>query len=300
MAVLKMGTRGSKLALAQSAFVARLIEGSAADVHVESVVIKTAGDAVGAPSPEAARLLPQGAKGLWVAEIEDALRAGKIDFAVHSAKDLPATLGEKMTLAAIPARADARDVLLSRRGGSLADLPKGCRIGTSSLRRKCQIHAARPDADVISLRGNVDTRLRRLEAGDFEAIVAAAAGLTRLNIRVSSKDIIPVEDMCPAPGQGALAVETRVDRADVAKIVAAIDDPKTRACVELERAFMAEIGGGCGSPIGAYARHEDQGLMFDGFFAREGDKVGQRVSDICQNESARLEFARAMAVKIKK
>jgi hydroxymethylbilane synthase len=297
MATLKMGTRGSALALAQSGAAARSLEALHPGLAVETVVIKTHGDMFGAPSQAAAKALPQGAKGLWIKELEEALLDGRVDFAIHSAKDLPAHLAPRLMIAAFPEREDARDALVARPGLTWRALGASARVATSSLRRQLLISAAKP-VSVQPLRGNVDTRLRKLAEGEFDAMVVAVAGLKRLGLAASvphealDPSIIP-----PSPAQGALAVEIRSDRADVQKIVAALDHAETRLCVEMERHFLAALGGGCGSPVAAYARRRTGGILMDGFFAREGEKTGKRVVGLCTNLAWAETFATDLAAQ---
>jgi hydroxymethylbilane synthase len=241
----RLGTRGSALAVRQSRMVAHELErrGTA----VELVTIKTSGDVA------TGSLAALGGKGLFVKEIEDALLRHQVDLAVHSMKDLPATLPRGLALVATPPRADARDVLIAAAGVGLGELPAGTRVGTSSLRRRAQVSAVRPDLAIVPLRGNVDTRLRKLEHADVDAIVLAAAGLERLGLRPPGAIAFPATDFVPAIGQGILALEARADDAVVRAIVAALDDPTTRAAAAAERAFLAAIGGDCHTPLAAHA-----------------------------------------------
>ncbi|MEO7117866.1 MAG: hydroxymethylbilane synthase [Candidatus Limnocylindrales bacterium] len=246
---IRIGTRGSALALVQARQVSDAL--TAADVPNKLVIVETAGD----------RRAPDTAwgEGAFVAAIEEALIDGRVDVAVHSAKDVPTDHDPRLTIAAFLPRADPRDALVAGLGASaatLATLPSGSRIGTDSPRRTGFVLAARPDLQVVPFHGNVDTRLRRLDDGEVDALVLAVAGLERLGRgdRVS-EPLAP--DLCPpAPGQGSIAIQVRTDDADVALLIAAVDDPPTRAAVELERAFLAAMGGGCRSPIGALARLE--------------------------------------------
>ncbi|MGI8586508.1 MAG: hydroxymethylbilane synthase [Chloroflexia bacterium] len=255
---LTIGTRGSKLALVQTELVRAALQ--AADPALQVVIrhITTRGDVL-LDRPLAAI----GDKGLFVTEIETALRSGWIDLAVHSAKDLPSELPPDMEIGAIPIRTDARDALVSR-AGRLRDLPPGARVGTSSPRRTCQLRAVRPDLEILDLRGNVDTRLRKLEAGEYEALVLAAAGLIRLDRAAAVTEWLAPEVMLPAIGQGALAVEIRAGDLAVAEIVGRLADEAATAAVRAERAFLAGIGGGCASAVGAYATVTDDALTLTG------------------------------------
>jgi hydroxymethylbilane synthase len=297
MAVLKMGTRGSALALAQSGQAARALEALHPGLKIETVVVATSGDRFGAPSPEEAKKLPQGAKGFWVKEIEQALQGGGIDFAAHSAKDLPADLAPGLAVAAYPEREDPRDAFVARPGLAWSSLGAGARVATSSLRRALILSELRPGVEVVPLRGNVDTRLRKLAQGEFDAMVVAVAGLKRLGRADAAREPLDPDLMIPAPAQGALALEARSDRADVARLVGALDHAPTRACVELERAFLSAAGGGCGAPVAAHARAVTGGLRLDAFFAREGEARGRRVSGVCSDPSRRGAFAAELAAQ---
>jgi hydroxymethylbilane synthase len=245
---LTIGTRGSQLALKQTELVAGLLRAAHPGLQVDLEIIQTKGDVI------LDRALSRiGDKGLFVTEIEQALLDGRIDLAVHSCKDLPSGTPDGLTLAAFPARADARDALISRHSLSLDRLPRGARIGTSSLRRACQLRAYRPDFDVIDLRGNVDTRLRKATAGDYDAVILAAAGLGRLDLEGAITELLDPDVMLPAVAQGALAIECRTDDCEVVDLVAALDDRPTRLVVQAERAFLARLQGGCQVPLAAYA-----------------------------------------------
>ncbi len=290
-----MGTRGSALALAQSSMAARALEKLNPGLRVETVVIKTTGDLFGAPSPEVAKTLPQGAKGLWIKELEEALLDKRVDFAVHSAKDLPALLAAGLSIAAYPEREDPRDAFVARPGLNWAEVKAGARIATSSLRRHLMLNAAKPGVAVLPLRGNVDTRLRKLAEGEYDAMVIALAGLKRLGRLDVPHEPLDVKVMLPAPAQGALALEVKSSRHDVAQIVSKLDHQATRRCVEFERAFLGAVGGGCGSPVGAYAQLRGEGVLFEGFFAHEGAKAGKRVAGLCGDAARREAFVLDLA-----
>jgi hydroxymethylbilane synthase len=244
--VIRIGTRRSTLALAQANAIAEALSGRG--VLVEIVPMRTEGDRL-----SEAPLSSVGGKGLFVRDIEQALLAGGIDVAVHSLKDLPAELPPNVCLAAFPPREDPRDVLITRRGGCLRELPPGAVVGTSSPRRRALLLAARPDVAVQSLRGNVDTRLRKLQSGLYDAIVLAAAGLRRLGLEPAHAEVLPLEEFIPAVGQGIVAVEAR--RADEGTLaaLAPLDDAVTRACAEAERGFLGHLGASCNSPLAAHA-----------------------------------------------
>lgn len=242
---LRLGTRGSALALRQAGMIAAALErrGRAVDL----IPIRTSGDVL------TSSLGAVGGKGLFVKEIEDALLAGRIDFAVHSMKDVPAALPAGLALVATPTREDARDVLVSPAGGGLAALRPGARVGTGSLRRRAQLLARRPDVLTVALRGNVDTRLRKLAAGEADALLLAAAGLNRLGLTPAGAVALAPEEFLPAIGQGALAIEARADDAPLHAVLRALDDPATAAAVAAERALLTALGGDCQTPLAAHA-----------------------------------------------
>jgi hydroxymethylbilane synthase len=205
--------------------------------------------------------LPEiGGKGLFTEELDNALRSGEIDLAVHSLKDLPIDDAPGLAIGAICSREDARDVLISRTGRTLGTLPHGARVGTSSLRRSAQLLAARPDLTLLALRGNVDTRIRKAMQGDYDAIVLAAAGVLRLRLGANITEFLPFDVMLPAPGQGAMAVQCRAEDTATRELVTAIDDMASRAAVTTERAFLKGLGGGCSAPVAAYAQSQISNL----------------------------------------
>jgi hydroxymethylbilane synthase len=245
--VLTVGTRASALALAQTQLVLDALRRRWPDLDVTAERITTTGDA--------RRDVPLAALGggAFVSEIETALRDRRVDIAVHSAKDLPSQLGPGLRIAAILERADPRDVLVAREGDSLRDLAPGCRIGTGSPRRVCQLRAVRPDVEVLDVRGNVDTRLRKLAAGEFDALVLAAAGLIRLGRADEATEWLDPALVLPAVGQGAIAVEVRADDERTLALVAPLDHAPTSAAVTAERAFLTRLGAGCAAAIAAHA-----------------------------------------------
>src|SRR6266436_618808 len=242
MNMIVIGSRGSQLALWQARHVAALLAELGARTRLE--IIKTTGDKI-----TDVPLSQVGGKGLFTKEIEEALLDGSIDLAVHSLKDLPTELPEGLVLAAIPEREDPRDAMV---GCTLASLPLGAKVGTSSLRRAAQLRRLRPDLQVESIRGNLDTRLRKLDEGQYDAILLAAAGLKRLGWADRIAEILAPEVMCPAVGQGALAIETRAAGAGF-DAVQSLDHAATHAAVTAERGVLGALGGGCQVPIGAYA-----------------------------------------------
>jgi hydroxymethylbilane synthase len=247
---LLIGTRSSALARWQADWVLTCLATAWPDLDCQTPkVFTTSGDRIlDKPLPEI------GGKGLFTEELENALRSGEIDLAVHSLKDLPIDDASGLVIGAICPREDAHDVLISRDGETLAALPPGARVGTSSLRRSAQLLAVRPDLSLLPMRGNVDTRVRKALRGDYDAIVLAAAGVLRLGLGEHITEYLPFEVMLPAPGQGALAVQCRVDDLATRERLVAIDDAAARADVTAERAFLKALGGGCSAPVAAYAQ----------------------------------------------
>ena len=267
--MITIGSRGSQLALWQARHIAARLAELGAETRLE--IIKTTGDKI-LDVP----LAKVGGKGLFTKEIEEALLAKTIDLAVHSLKDVPAELPEGLTLSAIPEREDPRDALV---GTTLAELKNGAKIGTSSLRRSAQLYALGRGFVTETLRGNVDTRLRKLDEGQYDAIVLAAAGLRRLGWADRIREMIPEETMCPAVGQGALAIETRDDGGEAQHLVRKLDDAASRAAVTAERALLATLGGCCQVPIGGHARVEDGTIHLRAIVASpDGSRIirGQR------------------------
>jgi hydroxymethylbilane synthase len=286
--VIRVGTRASALALAQARGVVAGLAGAAAEI----VPMRTEGDRLAE-----ARLAVVGGKGLFVREIEEALLRGEIDVAVHSLKDLPAELPAGLTLAAFPAREDARDVLVARRPATLESLAPGARVGTSSPRRRALLLALRPDLAVEPIRGNVDTRLRKLAGGDWDAIVLAAAGLRRLALAPEHGVPLDPEVVVPAVGQGIIAVETRADDGDTRARLAPVDDPATRACALAERAYLKRLGASCHTPMAAHARLEGDTLRMSAVVASEDGRRVLRASGAAPaREAGRLggELAEAL------
>ena len=257
---LRIGSRGSQLALWQANHIAEKLRAQGHEVSIE--IIRTTGDAKN--NLPFARV---DTKGMFTKEIEESLAESRIDLAVHSLKDLPTTLPEPFALAAIPARADARDAFVSVKYESFAALPEGARVGTSSLRRQSQLKAQRRDLEYVEFRGNVDTRLRKLAEGQVEAVVLACAGLERLRLTENVRERFPALVLCPAAGQGALAVETRTDDAETIAALGFLDDAPTRFAVTAERATLAALGGGCQVPIGVYCERVGDGSVITGVVA---------------------------------
>ena len=257
-----IGTRGSRLALWQAEFIQGKIQALAPHLTVTLRIIKTSGDKI-LDVP----LAKIGGKGLFVKEIEEALLAKNIDLAVHSMKDVPSDLPEGLALLSFPKREDPRDALLSRSGLMLHDLPKGSRIGTSSLRRQAQLLRVRPDFSIHMLRGNLDTRLRKLDEGAYDAIVLAAAGLKRLGWADRITEYLSPEVCLPAIGQGALGLEGRDDDPQVKDLLLQLDDPETRKAVAAERKFLTRLEGGCQVPIAGFSTISGTELTLDGLVA---------------------------------
>ena len=265
---LRIGTRGSPMALRQAAIVRdRLVAAHpelAAAGAVEIVTIRTTGDRV------QDRLLAEiGGKGLFAKEIEEALLAGHVDLAVHSLKDLETWLPDGLAIACVPPRDDPRDAFISASGASLASLPHGAKIGTASLRRQAQLRRHRPDLLVVPIRGNVNTRLRKMEAGEVDALVLALCGLVRLDLSGRATEILPREVMLPAVGQGALAIECRTADQMVRQLVEPLHDPISAACVAAERAMLAALDGSCRTPIAGFAEIDADRLKMEGLLLNE-------------------------------
>jgi hydroxymethylbilane synthase len=284
--VLRIGTRGSPLALAQAREVrARLAAAHAIapdDIALE--VIRTSGDMIrDRPLAEA------GGKGLFTKEIEEALLAGRISIAVHSAKDMPTALPPGLTIAAVLAREDARDVFISRKAASLRALARGATVGTASLRRQALVKHARADLAVATLRGNVETRLRKLDAGEVDATLLALAGLKRLGLAHAATAILPIEEFLPAVGQGIIAIEARADDAHTFSLLRAIDHADTAVALAAERAFLTVLDGSCRTPIAGHAVVREGRVQFRGLIAKpDGSSLLETARDGAAGDAARL------------
>ena len=264
-ATLRIGTRGSPLALVQARAARERLAaalGRSADT-IELKVIKTTGDTI-VDRP----LAEEGGKGLFTKEIEEALIRGDIDLAVHSAKDMPTVLPGGLLIAACLKREDPRDVLISSKARTIKELPQGAKVGTASLRRQAIMKRIRPDLEVAPLRGNVETRLRKLDEGEADAIILALAGLKRLGLDGRATTIMSVQDFVPAAGQGAIAIEAREDDIATREMLAKINDADTAVALACERAFLAELDGSCKTPIGGHAAIDGDILQFRGLVAR--------------------------------
>ncbi len=253
-----IGTRGSRLAMCQSGLIANALRVLGPSLETELAVIRTTGDNI-----TDVPLAQVGSKGLFTKEIEDALLAGEIDLAVHSMKDLPTELPEGLCIGAVPKREQACDVLISREGLALDQLHFGARVGTSSLRRTAQLRAHRADLEVVPIRGNVDTRLRKVREEEVDAAVLAGAGLNRLGLAYEVTQVLSAEIMLPAPAQGALAIEVRENDAELLALLTRLEDPDSRAAVTAERTFLAAMEGGCQVPLGALATRRADEIVLE-------------------------------------
>ncbi|MFP3189806.1 MAG: hydroxymethylbilane synthase [Thermoproteota archaeon] len=290
--VLKLGTRGSRLALAQAEIVVNLISKINKDVKIEIVKIKTQGDII----PPDRRKQLQG-KSSFTKEIEHKLEKGEIDIAVHSLKDLPVKLSENLIIAATPKREDPRDCIITKKGISFEELPSASKVATSSIRRKVQLINLRKDIEVIDIHGNVDTRIRKLFQQDIDAIVLSIAGLKRINEDWRITEVFPIEKMIPAVCQGILAVETRKDDKETIEIVRHINDEETMIAARCERSFAYEMGADCYLPIGAYARLENSMLKIIGFVY---DESKNRIikDEVTGNSDKPEEVGKRLAIKL--
>jgi hydroxymethylbilane synthase len=287
-----VGTRGSKLAVWQTNWLIERLKASRPGIQIEPRIFTTRGDLI-----QDVPLQSVGDDGFFVRELETALLEGEVDLAIHSLKDLPHLQPEGLVVPATPERVDARDALLSRNNLKLVDLPQGAKIGTSSVRRAAQLRAFRPDFELRDLRGNVDTRIRKLHEQDYDAIILATAGVSRLSRGDEISEKIPFKYMLPAPGQGALAPECRVGDNTVLSLLAMINDRNSQIAVRCEREFMAALGGGCQTPVGAYAEVIMKRLTLRCFV---GSPDGTRVVKVESNveSDGTLAQARELALKL--
>jgi hydroxymethylbilane synthase len=277
-----LGTRGSMLARWQAGFVAQALRAAHPDLVVDEKIIVTEGDRL-----SSGPLWNAGGKGLWVKEIEAALLAGEIDLAVHSMKDVPGELAEGLALVAVPARADVRDAVVSRSGITLDQLPASARLGTTSLRRACQLKAFRSDFHIEILRGNLDTRLRKVAEGVVDAAILACAGLDRLAFADRIAERLSIERMLPAVGQGALAIEARTDDEGVGTLTAALNHQETVLAVAAERAFLARLGASCRTPVAGYAQLVGGQVVLRGLVGRSDGT--QLIADMIAGDPKRAE-----------
>ena len=295
---IKIGTRGSKLALAQTNSVVESLKKIAPEITVEICVIKTSGDIM-----QDVSLIQIGGQGVFVKEIEEALLAGNIDLAVHSMKDVPGETPEDLIFAAILHREDVRDVLVSRGNVKLEFMPRGAKIGTGSLRRGAQIQAMLPDVTIVPLRGNIDTRLKKIETENLTGIILAAAGMKRLGYVEKIAQYLPIELMLPAVGQGALGLQIRKRDTDLARVLAKLNHATTAAEINAERSFLRALGGGCRLPIAAFGKLEGQQLSLEGLVAApngasvcrdkvrgeitEAEELGKRLADMIMEKGGK-------------
>ncbi len=286
---LRLGTRRSALARTQSGWVATWLRAHGYDVELVNVL--TEGDVNQAPLTEI------GGSGVFASALRRALYAGEVDLAVHSLKDLPTAAEPGLVIGAVPAREDPRDALCARDGLELSGLPRRSSVGTGSPRRAAQLRLVRPDLHIVELRGNVETRLQRVREGSLDAVLLAAAGLTRLGRLDQATELLPCAVMLPAAGQGALAVECREDRADVCSALAGLDDADTRLATTAERALLAELEAGCTAPIGVLAVLQGATLELEGFLGSEDTSQSRRAGLVGSREEP-IEIARRLAQQL--
>jgi hydroxymethylbilane synthase len=295
---IKIGTRGSKLALTQTNFVSDKIKKSMPEAEIEICVIKTSGDIM-----QDVSLLTIGGQGVFVKELEEALLSCKIDLAVHSMKDVPGETPDELMFAAILQREDVRDVMVSRNNIKMEFMPKGAKIGTGSQRRGAQIKAMMPDVNIVPLRGNIDTRLKKIETENLTGVILAAAGMKRMGLAEKITQFLPVETMLPAVGQGALGLQIRKHNIELAKVCAVLNDTITAAEVAAERAFLRALGGGCRLPIAALGKLDGQILTLEGMVAapngstmirekingtiKDAEEMGRKLAEIILDKGGR-------------
>ena len=294
----KIGTRGSKLALTQANLVADSLKKTDSEITVEICVIKTSGDIM-----QDVSLTKIGGKGVFVKEIEDALLAGSVDLAVHSMKDVPTEIPAGLTFAAIMRREDARDVLVSKNNTKMEFMPRGARIGTGSMRRAAQLLAILPDLLIVPLRGNLETRLKKIETENLQGVILAAAGMKRLGLTEKISQYLPIETILPAVGQGALGLEIRADDNELGKVIAKLNHKSTAAEIAAERSFLRHLGGGCLLPIAAFGKLEGDKLSLEGLVAApngasvirdkvrgtiaEAEELGKRLAEVIMEKGGK-------------
>lgn len=288
---IRIGTRASNLAMAQSLEVKNLIlaNNQISEQQIEIITFTTSGDKI-----QDRNLADIGGKGLFIKELEEALVQNRIDIAIHSAKDVPPFLHEDTEIAAFTKRLDARDCLISKKYNSIEDLPKGAVIGTSSARRKSILLRLRPDFQIINFRGNIDTRLNKINSDEVDASILALCGLQRTSREIAIKEIIPVEIMLPSGGQGSLAIQIRKDNSNITKIVQQVNDLESQICLESERAFLKELGASCATPVAVYAWLENNQLNFKTMIL---DYDGSAVFETLQTGNFDLKSGLEIAIK---
>jgi len=288
---LRIGTRGSMLAKWQAEFVRKqILEKTGTDAEI--VIIKTTGDKL-----QQAPFAQIGGKGVFIKELEEALVEEVVDLAVHSVKDIPTEVPSRLCFPAVCRRADVRDCLVSAKGATLATLRRGARVGTSSLRRQSQLRHVRPDLDVREMRGNVDTRLRKVDSGEYEAVMLAKAGLDRLGLSGRITEVMEPDNFLPAVGQGAIAIEARLKDEELGEALGVLDDPPTRQAIMAERALLAALEGGCQVPLGAWARVERGELVMDAVVCSADGRQQVRQRGVANPERAR-ELGQQVAQKL--
>jgi len=290
--VLKIGTRGSRLALRQAYLIAERIKSKHPAVEIEIITIKTKGDKL-----QDIALVKIGGKGVFVKEIEEALIRGDIHIAVHSMKDVPVDLPDELEIGAIPEREDPRDVLISKDGKKIEELANGARIGTGSLRRTIQLKSLLPDIEVVPIRGNLDTRIKKIATEDLDGILVAAAGMKRMGLAKEVSQYIPIEWMIPSAGQGVLGIELRKDNEEIKNLVSFLNHSDTIIKFSAERSFLKHLGGGCQVPIAAHATKQGNRLILRGLVGNiDGSVViSDEVRGPCENAK---EMGRTMADNI--
>jgi len=290
--MLVIGSRGSDLALAQTRWIRKRILELFPDLEVSVRIVKTSGD-----KDTTTSIRTGSSVGVFVKELERALLDREIDMAVHSMKDLPTRIQPGLEIAAIPEREEVRDALVTVGGAGFAALPSGSRIGTGSIRRQAQLLALRPDLHIADIRGNINTRLKKLEDGSYDAIILAVAGLNRLNLHNAITEIFSLEQMLPAPGQGALAVEVRNDDPETLKLASSLNHAPTSVAVRAERSFLRRMEGGCNVPVAVHARVEDKWISIDGLVISPDGRNTIRES-VRDREESGIEAAALLADRL--
>jgi len=288
--IVKIGTRGSKLSVTQAGSVIKMLQNAAPEFAFELITIKTAGDV-----DQGTSMTAMGGQGVFVKELEAALSRGEIDLAVHSAKDLPSNMLKGFVLAAVPERAPAEDALISSQGWGLKDLPIGAKLATGSPRRRALVKTFRPDIQLVDIRGNVDTRLRKLRDGEFEAIILARAGLIRLGLDDHIAEVLPPEDFTPAPGQGALVLEARAGDGEIIEIASRVDSHRDHACLRAERSLLAALQAGCSIPVGGWARWNRDSLRMDAVVLDTDGRTALRSSGKVSSAEEAEELGKTLA-----